>query len=92
MSKKYKKSVLYAEKIGAAIQDMFNEDSEFFIDQNELGEGDNLTHFIHALGNVVPTAIFNNLTGDQKNQLEFNHTANQLLFQYMNFIDQEKGE
>ncbi|MCY1720184.1 hypothetical protein OU798_07510 [Prolixibacteraceae bacterium Z1-6] len=75
--------------ITGAIGSMFEEDSEWNIDQEELMEGDNLTHFFHALANVAPTHLFNQLTGDDKNQLEFNHVANQLCFQYSNKVDKE---
>ena len=84
MSKKNEKHVQYARMITEAISSIFEEDSEWDIDEEELTEGDNMTHFIHALANVAPTYICNSLTGDNKNNLEFNHTANQLCFQYMN--------
>lgn len=55
-----------------------DEDSEFYIDLTEV----NMTHFIHAMANILPTYIFNKYTGENKSQLEFNHVANQLCFQY----------
>ena len=55
-----------------------NEENENYIDMSEV----NLTDFFHALANVLPTYIFNKYTGEEKNQLEFNHVANQLCFQY----------
>jgi len=55
-----------------------NDENENYIDMNEV----NLTDFFHALANVLPTYIFNKYTGEYKNQLEFNHVANQLCFQY----------
>ena len=87
---KNEKYLQYAAIITGAIGSMFEEDSEWAVDQEELMEGDNLTHFIHALANVVPAHVFNNLTGDRKNHLEFNHVANQLCFQYMNKAMEEK--
>ncbi len=77
-----KKYLEYAVQLTSAVGDMFNEDSEFYIDQKELEEDDNLTHFIHALASVMPAHFFNSITGEDKNHLEFNHTANQLCFQY----------
>jgi hypothetical protein len=70
--------------LSGKIAELFDEDSEsdFHIDQQELQEGDNLTHFFHALANIMPTHLFNKITGDDKNNLEFNHIANQLVFQY----------
>ena len=82
MTENKEKYLEYAAMITSSISDMFEEGSDYHIDQEELAEGDNLTHFLHALANVVPTHIFNDITGDKKNQLEFNHTANHLCFQY----------
>ena len=65
-----------------AIGQCFDEDSEFYIDQEELMEGQNLTRFIHAMANLVPNIFFTKLTGQEKNNLEFNHLANTLCFQY----------
>jgi len=57
------------------------------IDREELIEGENLTHFIHALSNLAPSLVYTNITGDKKSSLSFNYLANQLFFQYS-----EKGE
>ncbi len=82
MKENNEKYLQYAGVITAAISSMFEEDSEWVIDKKELMEGDNLTHFMHALANLAPTYLFNNLTGDDKNILEFNHIANHLCFKY----------
>lgn len=78
------KYLQYAQKLSAAVSEIFNEDNDFYINQDELFDQDenNLTHFFHALANVMPTAIYEKLTNDEKNWLEFNHMANQLVFQY----------
>ena len=55
-----------------------NDENEYHIDMQEV----DLTDFFHALANILPTYIFNKYTGEDKNQLEFNHIANQLCFQY----------
>lgn len=63
---------------------------EFFqgkIDSNDeefmnLLEND-FTSFMHTIANVVPTNIFNTLSSENANYLEFNHIANKLCFQYM---------
>ena len=89
---KMKKDVQYAGLLLMAIGQIFDEDNENYIDPEELMEGDNLTDFFHALANSVPTHFFNKFTGADKNQLEFNHTANQLCFQYSNKIDKEKEQ
>ncbi|MGR3177783.1 MAG: hypothetical protein ACUZ8E_06975 [Candidatus Anammoxibacter sp.] len=81
---KDKKYLHYALQISAAIGQLLDEDeeSDYHIDKDELMQDDNLTHFIHALANVAPSVIYNKLTGDNKNHLEFNHVANKLCFQY----------
>lgn len=78
-----KKETEYAIKLQEQIIQVFDSDSENFIDPNELINSDeNTTAFIHALANMVPTRIFNKLTNDNKNTLEFNHIANHLVFQF----------
>lgn len=75
--------ISFASRLTLAIEDLLsNEDSEFHINVSELEEGQNLTDFIHALGNLVPATIYTKLTNDDKNLLEFNHLANKLCFQY----------
>jgi hypothetical protein len=74
--------VQYSVKLLGAIQSCFSEDSENYIDRNELLEGNNLTHFMQALANTMPNHVYNTLTGEQVNNLEFNHIANKLVFQY----------
>ena len=71
----------YTIKLLSIISEGLIEDEQL---QEELQEddGDNLTMFIHALANCVPSTMFNRLTGDSKNWLEFNHLANSLIFQY----------
>tara|TARA_R110002167_G_scaffold72854_1_gene204536 strand:+ start:19 stop:285 length:267 start_codon:yes stop_codon:yes gene_type:complete len=83
MSKVNKKELEYAILIQSAISEVFEEDSDNYICAAELNEGENLTHFFHALANIVPTNIYNRITSNEENQLEFNHTANLLCFQYM---------
>jgi len=76
----------YTVKLLSHLQEIFNEDSENFIDINELTEGDNGTDFIHALGNMVPTTFYQRLTGENIGNLEFNHIANRLCFQNSNLV------
>lgn len=61
---------------------MFREDSDNFIDKEEFKDSNNLTEFIHCLANVIPTIMYNNLTGSDLNTLDFNHIANKLCFQF----------
>lgn len=85
-----KKPEEYALKILSQINQMFEEDSDNYIDKEELfEEGKNLTDFIHALANIAPTFFFNRVTGDRKNFLQFNHLANQLVMQYGQVVENE---
>jgi len=80
---KLNKSQEYAVQILSALQDMLqNEDSEFYVPLEQLQEGKNLTDFFHAVSNLVPCSLYNTITNSDKNALEFNHIANQLVFQY----------
>jgi hypothetical protein len=77
-----KKSTEYAAKITQKIAELiYNDDDELFIGLQELNKDDNLTEFIHAMATEAPCFLYNKLTGDDKNALEFNHLANQLVFQ-----------
>ncbi len=82
------KTVEYAEKIIQALGSLFEENSDCFISQEELLEGDNLTHFFHALGNMVPTNLYHQITGENVNILDFNHISNKLCFQYAKKTEQ----
>lgn len=91
MSKKEKteKYLEYAVKIQGAIAEMFNEESEtdYKISLDELNQDDNLTHFFHALANIVPCNMYGRMTNNEVNTLDFNHIANQLCFQFSKKID-----
>jgi len=78
----------YAVKLNDQIAAMFNEESENYIDINELENEENAVAFFHALANIMPTRFFNKLTNDDKNLLQFNHVANQLVFQFAKSVDQ----
>lgn len=79
-----KKHLDYATAIIGKIQELFDDEfeSDFHIDTEELESSENLKHFIHALSNIASTYIFNDLIGDKKEMLEFNHLANRLVFEY----------
>lgn len=76
------KTFAYAAAITAALSAINDEDSDAYIPKEELTQGDNLSHFFHALANMVPTYIYNELSGIEMNTLEFNYIANRLCFQY----------
>lgn len=85
------KATQYAYLIMSQVFEMMeDEDSEFFIDRQEFNDPDNLTDFIHALANMAPAAVYQRLTGDEKTSLEFNHLANQLVFQNSTLVKEEK--
>jgi len=77
-----KKWIKYATLVQSQIGAMFEEESENYIDISEFTDGENIKQFIHAISTVVPASIFEKLTGEQKNHLEFNHVANGLCFEY----------
>lgn len=87
MTKKEKEEIFlnYAAQIVGALSTLFDEQSDhgFFIDEEEFNDERNLTMFFHALANVAPSVFYENMTGENKNLLEFNQLANQLCFQYM---------
>lgn len=73
----------YAMKLTAAINEVFNDESDNHIPIKELMEGDNLTEFFHALSNIMPALIYEQFTKQGLDLLEFNHVANKLCFQYL---------
>lgn len=82
------KEFVYAYKLLSKVQELFdNEDGEG-ITIEELSENNNTTLFIHALANIMPNLVFQKLTGEQTNNLEFNHVANKLCFQFSSFHKQ----
>lgn len=83
-----KKADEYAVKLLSAIQNCFDGDSENHIAIEELTEGDNLTDFMHAVANTVPAMLYCKFTNEDVNNLEFNHIANKLVFQYSNKEEQ----
>jgi hypothetical protein len=83
----------YAAIISDKLMELFDEDSDgLTISKEDIEKGDNGTHFIHALANIVPTSFFNRFTKSDKNTLEFNHIANQLVFQYSKIREDKKVE
>ena len=78
---KLKKEDEYARKIIAVVTEMFDEDSECEYKIDDLHEDNNATAFFHALANLAPALIYNRFTKEGVNLLQFNHIANQLIFQ-----------
>lgn len=83
---KNEKAFEYGALIVEAIQEMIEENGL----NDQLNEGKNLTHFIHAAANLAPNIIYQYFTGHNANNLEFNHIANSLCFQYSSREGEEK--
>lgn len=84
-----KKHDEYAIKLLGAIRSVFDLESDNYISLTELEEGTNLTEFFHALANTAPAMVYESFTNENLNNLEFNHLANRLCFQYVNKVDGE---
>ncbi len=72
------KEAKYTFLIAGKLAELFDDDDL----SEELQEGDNTTHFIHALANSAPNIVFQQITGKRMTNLDFNHMANRLVFQY----------
>ena len=72
----------YAEKLISHLTKIFDEESDNYIDLDELEKDDNGTDFMHALANILPTYFYRKITSEKLSVLQFNHIANQLIFQY----------
>lgn len=93
MTKEEEKLARYGHAILCQIEDLFNDEDDYsYIGREELSKDNNLTIFFHALATAAPTVIYNKITGDHKNQLEFNHLANQLCFQFYIQKNTEENE
>ena len=88
LSKRQENQIQYLSKILAAIQDgVFEEESNNHIDIKDFGDSDKLKDFIHVIATAVPCQIYGQITGDDKNHLEFNHLANQLCFENLKLTE-----
>ena len=67
----------YTVKIINALSELLNEPEL----HKELEDNDNAIAFIHAISNIAPCIIVSGIIGENKNLIEFNHLANQLIFQ-----------
>jgi len=85
-----KKEEEYTMKIVSQIAQMFNEESDNYIDQSDLKEGDNATHFTYALCVLAPTLIVRKFSDQVKDILDLNQIANRLIFLYERKKNQEK--
>lgn len=73
----------YGQKIAETIQQMLaDEQHENHIDFEELKQGDNFKHFMHALVNVAPTVLYMSLAKEEIDALRMNHLANEMVFEF----------
>jgi hypothetical protein len=74
----------YTVKVISHMAKLFDEDEagDNFIDKNELADDNNMTDLTHAIVNLAPAVLISKLTGTAYHLLQFNHMANQLIFQY----------
>lgn len=79
----HKKPEIYAAIISDKISELFDEERDDCLDFDDLAEGDNSTHFVHALLNLAPYIIIRKLSPERFSDiLECNHEANRLILQY----------
>lgn len=87
-----KKNEQYATEILISINNLLSEEEQqrpCHIDTKELVERENLTEFF--IGYLkAGTLIFNEITGQDKNNLEFTHILNQLCVQDLIEPEEEK--
>lgn len=88
---KEEKWMTYAVMINGALNALFEEDSPNYVGDDFLEEVD-LTQFLHALANAVPTAFYEKVTGKSVECLDFNHIANRLCMQYGTLVDADGNE
>lgn len=66
-------------KVLAALQELFNPESEHHIPIIEIKE--NTEDFMHVLATAAPMKVYKELTKEDIDPLEFNHIANRLVVQ-----------
>lgn len=78
------KTIQYAAQLNSNLIDVIkNPENENFIDINEfVTDEENLKRFLMA-NHMALTNLFNKLTGNDLNYLKFNHTMNELCFEFM---------
>lgn len=81
------RSSAYSTIIVESIQRVFEEDPDLL--ETLATDNDAAKDFIYAISCVAPTYVFNWLTKQEKNQLEVNHIANQLVFEFCKSVDDE---
>lgn len=81
-----KRQMQYYVKIAGALNTLFEEDSENYI--NVFAKDFNANDFIYVLATRVPQMVVAKLTNNEFDPLEFNHVCNRLIMQ--DIIDNNK--
>lgn len=81
LSKKEERQIQFQATILSALQSIFDEQSDYYIDVNQVSKDGNLNDLFHVLGTRVPQHVFSKITGQKPDPLEFNHICNKLIFQ-----------
>jgi len=84
MKEEVKPYMRYAMILTQAVAEITNEDSEYYIDLDEVAENGEETEFCHALLNVMPSLVSSDIFGTPSNLLDSNHIANKLCFKFSN--------
>jgi len=79
----------YALLIRSKFAEIFDPESENPMDIRDFDSEENIQAFFHAMATVVPCEFFNKILGENKNHVEFNHTANLLCFQFVKILGKE---
>ena len=80
-----KKTIEFAIVLENALLESINEEESIHhIEGEDIEEF--TTEFIAAIACIVPAKIFQKLTGEDVNNIDFNHIANKLCFQLSNAI------
>ncbi len=80
-NKKLDIQIQFQAKILSALQSIFDEESDYYIDLDKVCKDGNLNDFLHVLCTRVPQHVFSKITGQSPDPLEFNHICNKLIFQ-----------
>lgn len=75
-------------KVNDQLVGIFKEDCENFIGKLSDLTDDEATMLFHVIASVVPCRLYNHITGDNADVLQFNHNANRLIMQYCQTTDE----
>jgi len=85
MKKEDEKWAYYSVIISRCLSQLFDKESEYYVD---IKNDTDFTQFIYVLSVSVPANLYNKLTKENVNHLEFNHISNHLVFQFSKLSDE----